>query len=72
MMKLQLSALVLSLLAALALAVESQKQVVISYPNDTPASVMEEAKSAIIEAVRRGYVASAWKMTRLTHRHRAA
>lgn len=51
-MKLAISTLVLALLACLALAVEQPKeQVIISYPKNTPNSVLEEAKKAIVQAV---------------------
>ncbi|KAI5367718.1 Putative peptidase S8 propeptide/proteinase inhibitor I9 superfamily [Septoria linicola] len=39
------------LLAVLALAAEQpQKQIIVSYPKDTPAAVLEEAKKAVLEA----------------------
>ncbi|CAK1361184.1 hypothetical protein CB0940_03422 [Cercospora beticola] len=50
-MKLVISSLLLALLAIFAAAaVEPKHQVIISYPKDTPASIMEDAKKAIIEA----------------------
>ena len=50
-MKLPLTFLLLMLFAVLSLAAPPQKQVIISYPKDTPASVLEEAMAAIKEAV---------------------
>lgn len=53
-MKLAISTLVLAFLAVLAVAAEQpQQQVLVSYPKDTPNSVLENAKKAIIEAVSR-------------------
>ncbi|KAM3423420.1 hypothetical protein BST61_g853 [Cercospora zeina] len=49
-MKLVISTILLALLAIFAAAVEPKHQVIISYPKGTPASVMEDAKKAIIEA----------------------
>lgn len=43
--------MLLALLAVLALAVAPQKQVIVSYPKDTPTSVVEEAMDAIRKAV---------------------
>lgn len=43
--------ILLALFAALCLAAAPQKQVIISYPKDTPAYVLDEAKDAIIKAV---------------------
>lgn len=37
--------------ATLAIAVAPQRPVIVSYPNDTPNSVLEEAKDAIMKAV---------------------
>lgn len=50
-MKLFLSALFFGLLP-FALAGDSQKSVVVTYPQDTPNSVLTTAKNAIIDAVR--------------------
>ena len=50
-MKCNLSLLLVLLLAALCLCAQPQKQVIISYPHDTPSSVVEEAMAAIKEAV---------------------
>jgi len=50
-MKIALSFLFAPLLATVALASAIQKPVIISYPNDTPASVLTEAKDAIRKAV---------------------
>lgn len=50
-MKLVISSLLLALLAIFAAAaVEPKHQVIISYPKDTPASIIEDAKKAIIDA----------------------
>lgn len=38
-------------LVQIALAVEAQKSIVVSYPDETPNSVLDEAKQAIIDAV---------------------
>ena len=43
--------LLLALVAALAYAASAQKAVIISYPKDTPDSVVDKAKAAIKEAV---------------------
>lgn len=40
-----------ALLAAFALAVAPQKPVIVSYPNDTPQSVIDQAMDAIKKAV---------------------
>lgn len=50
-MKFYLHILFVVLLAAFAYAAAPQKQVVVSYPNDTPDSVVEQAKAAVREAV---------------------
>ncbi|KAJ9618485.1 hypothetical protein H2203_009082 [Taxawa tesnikishii (nom. ined.)] len=49
-MKFYLHILFVVLLAAFAYAAAPQKQVVVSYPNDTPDSVVEQAKAAVREA----------------------
>jgi uncharacterized lipoprotein YbaY len=51
-MQFHLTLYLLALFAALCLAAAPQKQVIISYPEDTPSSVLDEAKAAIIKAVR--------------------
>ena len=50
-MKLTLSFLFLALLAAFAAAVAPQQPVVVSYPADTPQSVLDQAMEAIKIAV---------------------
>jgi len=50
-MKIAFGLLCTSLLAAVALAAAPQKPVIVSYPNDTPNSVLDEAKDAIRKAV---------------------
>lgn len=50
-MKLHLHILLLTALSALAGAVSPQKPVVVSYPADTPQSVLEQAMAAIKKAV---------------------
>lgn len=45
-----LSTLVVALLATFAMAVAPHKSVIMSWPNDTPDSVVEDAKQAIINA----------------------
>jgi len=50
-MKIALSLVFAPLLAAVALASATQKPVIISYPKDTPTSVLDEAKDAIRKAV---------------------
>ncbi|KAK3074581.1 hypothetical protein LTR53_002859 [Teratosphaeriaceae sp. CCFEE 6253] len=49
-MKFTFSCILLALFAALCLAAAPQKQVIISYPADTPNSVLEQAKAEIIKA----------------------
>jgi predicted outer membrane protein len=49
-MRFALSALVVALLAAFAMAAAPHKSVIMSWPNDTPDSVVEAAKQAIIDA----------------------
>ncbi|EON69662.1 hypothetical protein W97_08914 [Coniosporium apollinis CBS 100218] len=49
-MKFALLSLLLSLLAAFAMAAAPQQSVIVSYPNETPDSVVEQAKKAIVEA----------------------
>ncbi|KAF2471288.1 uncharacterized protein BDR25DRAFT_285781 [Lindgomyces ingoldianus] len=49
-MRFALFSLLLALLAAFAMAVAPQKSVVISYPKDTPQSVVDQAMDAIREA----------------------
>ena len=51
-MKLTLLSVFVSLLAAFAMAAAPQQSVIVSYPEGTPDSVLEQAKNAIIEAVR--------------------
>lgn len=51
-MKLSLVTVLCGLMAPLALAKQMpMKDVVVSYPQDTPSSVLDQAKEAIIEAV---------------------
>lgn len=50
-MHFRLHTLFFALLIVLVSAVSQQKRVIISYPDDTPSSVLAEAKSAIVEAV---------------------
>jgi len=50
-MKFTLSFLLLALFAALCLAAAPQKQVIISYPEDTPQYILDQAKAEIIKAV---------------------
>jgi len=52
-MRLFLGTFLLALLVAFALAAVPQKPIVVSYPADTPESVLEEAKAAIVKAVGR-------------------
>lgn len=52
-MKTLLPSLVVALMAAGAVASIGQIAVVISFPDDTPVSVISEAKSAIVTAVGR-------------------
>jgi hypothetical protein len=49
-MRFALTALFVALLAAFAMAAAPQKSVIMSWPNDTPDSVVEAAKKAIIDA----------------------
>lgn len=49
-MRFALTALFVALLAAFAMATAPQKSVIMSWPNDTPDSVVEAAKKAIIDA----------------------
>lgn len=49
-MHFRLHTLFFALLIVLVSAVSQQKRVIISYPDDTPSSVLAEAKSAIVEA----------------------
>jgi len=51
-MKFFLGTLFMALLVAFALAAAPQKPIVVSYSKDTPDSVLEEAKAAILKAVR--------------------
>lgn len=48
----KLATFLLAPLAAFALAAAPQKPVIISYPDNTPDSVLDQAKDAIKEAVR--------------------
>ena len=50
-MKFALTFLLLVLFAVLGLAATPQKQIIVSYPKDTPMSVLDEAKDAIRKAV---------------------
>jgi hypothetical protein len=50
-MKLHLLLFLLGLLAVTASAVATQKAVIVSYPNETPDSVVNQAMDAIREAV---------------------
>jgi|TARA_R110002003_G_scaffold1048_18_gene22319 hypothetical protein len=49
-MRFVLASIIIALLAAFAMAVAPHKSVIMSWPNDTPDSVVEEAKQAIIAA----------------------
>lgn len=49
-MRFALSTLFVVLLATFAMAAAPQKSVIMSWPNDTPNSVVEAAKQAIIDA----------------------
>ncbi|KAF2861237.1 hypothetical protein K470DRAFT_246015 [Piedraia hortae CBS 480.64] len=49
-MKFALNLFVIAFLTALALAAAPERQVIVSYPNDTPVSVLEQAKAAIVKA----------------------
>ncbi|KAK5120139.1 hypothetical protein LTR85_006620 [Meristemomyces frigidus] len=49
-MKLPITILLLALFAVLGLAATPQKDVIVSYPNDTPSSVVDDAKNAIVKA----------------------
>ena len=49
-MRFVLTSLFVALLAAFAMAAAPHKSVIMSWPNDTPDSVVEEAKQAIINA----------------------
>lgn len=51
-MKLAFTLLLPALLAAFAFAQAPQKPVIVSYPEDTPQSIIEEAMDAIRKAVR--------------------
>ncbi len=53
-MRFTVFSLVIALLAAFAMAVAPQRSVVISWPNDTPDHIVEEAKEAIRNA--KGYM----------------
>lgn len=50
-MKLQILLFLLSLLAVAASALATQKAVIVSYPNETPDSVVSQAMDAVREAV---------------------
>ena len=56
-MKLYLNIVLLVVLSALAGAVSPQKPVIVSYPEDTPQSVLEQAMAAIKKAVCTRYLA---------------
>jgi hypothetical protein len=49
-MRFALTAVFVALLAAFAMAAAPQKSVIMSWPNDTPDSVVDAAKKAIIDA----------------------
>lgn len=49
-MRFVLTSLFVALFAALAMAVAPHKSVIMSWPNDTPDSVVADAKQAIIDA----------------------
>lgn len=51
-MKFTLHILLIALFVALTYGAAAQKAVIVSYPKDTPDSVVEKAKTAIKEAVR--------------------
>ena len=51
-MKLALNVVFLAVFAVLAAAVAPQKPVIVSYPQDTPQSVLDQAMEAIRKAVR--------------------
>lgn len=50
-MKFTLHLFLIALIVALAYAATEQKQVIVSYPNDTPDSVVEQAMAALKQAV---------------------
>ncbi|KAK5155667.1 hypothetical protein LTS14_005928 [Recurvomyces mirabilis] len=50
-MKFSLGFLLLAIFAAFCLAAAPQNQIIVSYPKETPSSVIEEAKEAIRKAV---------------------
>jgi hypothetical protein len=50
-MKFQLLLTLLGLLSVIASGIATQKAVIVSYPNDTPDSVVNQAMDAIREAV---------------------
>ena len=56
-MKLALHILLLAVLSAFAGAVSPQKPVIVSYPEDTPQSVLEQAMAAVEKAVCLCYLA---------------
>ncbi|CAD0012246.1 unnamed protein product [Aureobasidium pullulans] len=61
-MKFTIHLLLIALLVALAYAATEQKQVIVSYPKDTPYSVIEHAMDAIKEAYKtliKGFAATA-------------
>ncbi|KAK5137099.1 hypothetical protein LTR08_001108 [Meristemomyces frigidus] len=49
-MKLPIAFLLLALFAVMGLTTTPLKQIIVSYPNDTPTSVLDEAKDAIRKA----------------------
>ncbi|OCK80186.1 hypothetical protein K432DRAFT_382465 [Lepidopterella palustris CBS 459.81] len=49
-MRFAILSLLLALLAAYAIAVAPQKSVIVSYPDNTPDSVLSQAKAAIVDA----------------------
>lgn len=60
-MRLDIFTLLIALLAIAVLAKAPQKPVIVSYPNDTPDSVLTEAKDAIRAAV--SHISLPWAVT---------
>ena len=50
-MRLAIFSLLVALLAAYVMAVAPQKSVIVSYPDNTPDSVLSKAKEAVVKAV---------------------
>lgn len=65
-MKFTIHLLLIALIVALAYAATEQKQVIVSYPKDTPDSVVENAMAAIKEAVINRFAFGTPLMYRLT------